>query len=257
MTKIIENKYVTIPKEYPSHEDYEDGIGCREENHFIIRNCVVDFSKQDVEDMDEALGIIWGASAEIENCVFRGAAKLILLGCGDEDKIEVETGKEVHFKNCIFENFSRRGPEVQDGMKVIMENCLIQNWGANNRFLVRSFASWAHTENTEIIANKVIYKQNKFFHKNFLKDLIGHIGQAVNDSGIYNIFSKEAWQPGVCKGLVATCGGKVKAEHCYKNKWWINIENHKNPMNKTEAMVLEAQLEEMRDKLYNQLGIKR
>lgn len=250
MAIILENKHITSVKQ-TQDGGWMDGLGCYKNNeHFIIRNCIIDLSNIDVDEMDETLDVTWGASAEVENCVFRGAGKLVLIGSGDENKIPVETGKEVCFKNCIFDNFSRRGPEVQDGMKVFLENCLIQNWGYGDRFLVRSFASWAHTEDSYIHAKNCIYKQKKFFNGHFLKDFIGHFGQAWNDDKVKGIFSKAAWQPGVCKGLVATHGGEVEAEHCYKNHWWISIENNDDPMDKDEAEKLENELLQMEQNLY-------
>lgn len=253
-TITIENKYIVRASYNPVTKEFEDGVSLRDGNHYIIRNCIIDLSGQHLNEMDEAIGITWGCSADIENCVIRGAGKLILCGCGDTDKIPIETGKIVTFKHCILEDFSRRGPEVQDGMVVKLEQCLIQNWGNPDRFSVRSFASWAHGQNSFIYANSCIFKQDSFFKGNFFKDFIGHFGQAINDSGILGLFYKEAWQPGVCKGLVATDKGRVQAQNCYKNKWWISIENHSNPMKYTDYLILEANLNEMRDSLYAKLG---
>lgn len=221
----------------------------------IVRDCVIDLSQVPLEKMDEALSFSWGCFGEVKNCVIRGAGKLVLCGCGDSDRIPEENGKQVLFENCIFENFSRRAPEAQNGMKAILKNCMIRNWGDSPRFSVRAFGAWAHTPGSEIYAENVIFKQDKFFTRHFLADLIAHIGQAVNDGGVRRIFTREAWQPGICRGLTATCGGKVRAVHCYKNKWWINLENHSNPMSAGEAALLEKNLEEMRARLYNRLGI--
>lgn len=234
---------------------WSGGLELFDGRQHILRNSVIDLSGVDLEEMDEALSFSWGCFGEVSNCVLRGAGKLVLLGCGDADKLQVEQGKEVYFSNCIFENFSRRAPEVQDGMRAILKNCLVSNWGLADRFSVRSFGGWAHSANSSIYAENVIFRQEKFFTGRFWADLIGHIGQAVNDGGFMRLLTKEAWQPGVCRGLVATCGGNVRAEHCYKNRWWISIQKHANPMDKAEARLLEEKLESMRRKLYERLGI--
>lgn len=252
---IIENKYINYCIKN-ADGSYTDGLSLCDNMQYTIRNCVIDLSKVSLNEMDEAIGITWGASATIENCVIRGAGKLILCGCGDEDKIPIEKDKSVVFKNCILENFSRRGPEVQNGMKVKMYRCLIQNWGDSDRFSVRSFAGWAHGEDSEIYAEDCLFKQKSFYHFYLFDDLVAHIGQAVNDSGlIKGIFSKSAWQPGICKGLVSSCGGKVTANHCWKNKWWIDIENNINPLNDVGAIRIESELLDMKYKLYSSLGI--
>lgn len=219
----------------------------------ILRNSVIDLSGVDLEKMDEALSFSWGCFGEVSNCVIRGAGKLVLLGCGDADKLQVERGKEVFFSNCIFENFSRRAPEVQNGMRAWLKNCLVRNWGYGPRFSVRAFGGWAHTRDSQIIAENVIFKQDRFCNGHFWQDLIAHLGQAVNDGGILRLFTRDAWQPGVCRGLVATCDGHVRARHCYKNKWWISIENHEDPMPAAEAVRLERDLEAMRANLYKKI----
>lgn len=252
---VIKNKYINSAPQNPDGA-WSDAIQLLDGQHHTIEDCIIDLSNIDIDNMDEALGITWGSSADVKNCVIKGAAKLILCGCGDKDKIPVEKGKTVTFTNCIFEDFSRRGPEVQDGMKVYLKNCLIQNWGYGDRFSVRSFGAWAHTEDSYIKAENCIFKQKKFFNGHFWADMIGHIGQAVNDSGFFRVFTKEAWQPGVCRALTATAGGEVEAVNCYKNHWWMSIQNLDGKMSKDEAIVLEASLEQMRTNLYKSLGVK-
>lgn len=55
-------------------------------------------------------------------------------------------------------------------------------------------------------------------------DLVGHVGQAWNDEGLRGLFRLQTWIPGVCRGLTAGLGGKVRAVNCTSNKWWIRIE---------------------------------
>lgn len=121
--KYIENRYITRPG------SQGDGLTLCDGQHYVLRNCLIDLSGNDLDEIDEALGITWGCSAEVYNCVFRGAGKLVLCGSGDRDKLSLEHGKQVVFNDCLFENFSQRGPEVQDGMRVELNRCVIRNWG--------------------------------------------------------------------------------------------------------------------------------
>ena len=54
------------------------------------------------------------------------------------------------------------------------------------------------------------------------------------------------WLPGVCRGLVATAGGQVRAENCHATRWWIRLEGHRGPrMSRSQAQALMARLENM------------
>lgn len=235
--KEIVGKHITTPI-HPGG----DGISCCDGEHYNIKNCCVDFTAQPLDNIDEALGVTWGSTAIVTNSYFVGAGKLILCGSGDEDKIELECGKSVLFKDCTFSHFGRRGPEVQDGMEVILENCLICNWGAPDRFTVRSFGAWAHGKGSRIIAYNCIFWQDYRFGRHWFQDMIGHIGQAWNDSGVRGLFSKDAWRPGNCRGLVASDGGYVEAHNCYRNHDWIVIENCKSFMDESEVHALAKRL---------------
>lgn len=252
---LIENRYIdhTVLQ---ADGAWSGGLELYDGLRHSLRDCVIDLSAVDLAKMDEALSFSWGCFGDVSNCVIRGAGKLVLCGCGDTDKISVEMRRDVYFYNCIFENFSRRAPEVQNGMRAHLKNCLIRNWGYPARFSVRAFGGWAHTPQSKIYAENVIFRQDKFFTRHFLADLVAHIGQAVNDGGLLRLFGREAWLPGICRGLVATCGGEVTARHCYKNKWWICLENHSCPMSHEEAAKLEKDLEHMRVRLYRKLGVK-
>lgn len=221
----ITKKYITSPG------SQGDGLTLCDGKHYVIDNCIIDFSNQDLDDIDECLGITWGCSAEISNCIFCGAGKLVLCGSGDKDKAGREHGQIVRFTNCIFENFGRRGPEVQCGMQVYLTDCLIRNWGEPDRFTVRSFGAWAHGAGSFIIADSCIFWQdNGRFGKHWFKDMVGHIGQAWNDERFLGLFSKDAWRPGNARGLVESDGGCVMAKNCYTNQAWVVIENHSEPM---------------------------
>lgn len=233
-----------------------DGLTLCDGNSYRIKNCLFDMSANSLEDIDEALGITWGSSAVVENCVFRGAGKLVLCGSGDADRKADEHGKKVVFMNCIFENFGRRGPEVQDGMMVELNNCLIRDWGEPSRFTVRSFGAWAHGKGSHIRALSTIFMQDSLFTRNFLADMIGHIGQAWNDRGIKGILSRDAWVPGRARALTASDGGCIDAWNCYFNKWWLM--GNCQPcllMDEQEAEERIVALEIMKEQLLHRFGL--
>lgn len=238
---IIERRRITAPPEYKG-----DGLGLTDGRDYIVRSCIIDLSLWPLDYMDESASVTKGSSARFENCVIRGAGKLFLTGCGDADWYPAEKGKSVTFYHCILEDFGRRGPEVQDGMYVGMRECLIRNWGITSRFDTRSFAGWAHNGGY-IWAQDCVFWQDKFRWSNFFKDLGEHIGQAWNDEGLLGVLRPSTWIPGQCKALFATDGGKVRAENCYKNKWWLRIQggNH-HRMDKKQAIALIEQLEAMK-----------
>lgn len=117
----INNTFLQADGAWPGGLELFDG------RQHSLRNCVIDLSNVELEKMDEALSFSWGCFGEVSNCVIHGAGKLVLLGCGDVDKLEVEREREIFFSNCIFENFSQRAPEVQNGMRAILKNCLVSN----------------------------------------------------------------------------------------------------------------------------------
>lgn len=236
--------------------DQGDGVSFWDGASHVVEDSVIDLSACDLDEIDEALGVTYGSSVVVKNCVIRGAGKLVLCGCGDADKVAVETGKIVVFKDCILENFGRRGPEVQDGMQVTLHNCLIRNWGDPDRFNVRSFGAWAHGENSIIMAaNCVFWQDNGRFGRYWFKDLIGHIGQAFNDTKFRGLFSRDAWRPGNCRALVASDGGYVRADNCWANHSWLAIENHHDAMGEAQAMSIVGTLENMKHRLYAKFGL--
>ena len=129
-----------------------------------------------------------------------------------------------------------------------MKNCKIENWSHKDYFTVRGFGAWAHNGGS-IYAENCLFIQKSFFQSgilNFFKDIISHIGQAINDRN-FNILDYII--PGVCRGLTQSCGGDVKAENCYKNKWWIRLQNCKGYMSKREAEELNEKLTEMENNM--------
>lgn len=206
-----------------------DGIHLEDGFHEVEKT-YVDFSSYAVEEIDEAIAVTRGGSAIIRDCVFQGAEKLALIGGGDEEWRSMEEGKTVVFLNCIFRDGSRRMPEVQCGMKCLLVNCTIENWcepsrQPKNPAKARGFGAWAH-DGGEIIAVKCTFNQKPFWKglPLMIFDVLGHLGNAINESGIKAIFNWRSWIPGIMRGLTASDGGKTYAFKCDKNRKWIRIE---------------------------------
>ena len=244
----IDNKIITTPSELGN-----DGLAIKDGTHWTISNCIVDMKDYytDLSEVDEAIGIVKGSSATFNRCIIRNASKLILAGTGDNEDIINETGKQVFFYNCLFENFGRRGPEVQNGMEIYLDHCVIRNWNHPEYFDTRSFASWAH-HNGKIYMSNCVFIQDSFMPSLFLfiKDFVNGIGQAWNDEKLKGLFKLTTYIPGSCKGAFATCNGYIDLNNCYKNKWWIYLENSKGNMDKQDAELLISKLEH----LYTTIG---
>lgn len=239
MSKTIEISHQRITKVGQLKGIYtdDDGLGLYlDDTNYIIHDCIIDLSDVDLDEQDEAVGVTYGASASFSRCIIRGAGKLILCGSGDSDKKIFESGKTVHFTNCILENFGRRGPEVQAGMYVTMMDCLIRNWGASDRFNVRNFGVWAHDDGMVSIIDCVFW-QDKFLRpfKQMWKDFWHHWWQAKVDGGVLEWFNPLTYLPGVCRGATSIDDGFVTCQHCYKNHWWIRLENSTSAMSKSDA----------------------
>lgn len=222
--KVISGKFITSPL-----HDGGDGIMVfGGDGETVIVSCIVDFSLHPVSALDEALSGICAAEARVLQSSLCGAGKLVLWGNGehpDEDR-----DASLYMEDCTLSDFGRRGPEAQDGAHVVLRNCVIRNWGIKRRFDVRAFGAWAH-EGAHIEAIDCTFEQTAFWQTGFLnfwRDLANHIGQAVNDRGVFGLTWRD-FMPGVCRGLTASDGGTVRAINCRKNKWWIRIEGQDTP----------------------------
>lgn len=214
--KTMNKQTVTTP------DDCGDGIVLYGPDTWLLSNCVVDFSNCPSAVLDECLTTVNHADAEINESIFTGSPKGVLLGNGDHP--DTDPGSTVTMNYCTMSECGRRMPEAQDGVQVVLKNCTIRNWGIKDRFDVRCFGAWAH-HGASIIAIECRFEQTSFFQTgflNFFKDLANHIGQAINDRGIFGLTLKD-FLPGVCRGLIATDNGEVKAVGCTKNKWWIYL----------------------------------
>lgn len=237
MTYSLAGQTITAPDTGGHGLDMSNG------QDWLVEDCLIDLSACPLDQLDEAVGVVWGSSAVFRRCVIRGAGKLVLCGSGDTDKLNVERGKTVIFEDCILEDFGRRAPEAQDGVRVLMRRCVIRNWGVRSRFTVRAFAAWAH-DGASIRAEDCVFWQDRFLQaglRGLAVDLANWIGWAWNRRDRNPLH----WiMPGVCRGLTASQGGTVSAAHCYKNRWWIRLSGHEGPrMGKKEALALMAELE--------------
>lgn len=230
------------------------GLGISDGQSWLVEDSIIDLSACPLERLDEAAGITWGSCAIFRRCVIRGAGKLILCGSGDADKLAVEHGKVVIFEDCLFENFGRRGPEVQSCMWIILRRCLIRNWGEPRRCDVRAFAGWAH-HGGRIEAEICVFDQPRFWRgwRVMVGDWLAHLGQAWNDEGLRGVLRPAAWLPGVCRGLVATAGGHVRAKDCRATRWWIRLEERHGDMSQEDAAEMVRRLEAMRQDMERRL----
>ena len=210
----------------------EDGKGhgilvSKDGDCLAVKNCIIDLGNEDPAKVDEVLSVTRGASAQIDYTTISGGAKLVLLGCGDKEWELLEKDKYVIFYRCILQNGCRRFPEVQSGMICVMYNCTIRNWGLKSFWDTRAFGAWAHHGGV-IMMHNCHFEQGSFWQTgflNFFKDLANHIGQAINDRGLFGLRLKD-FIPGVCRGAIATDGGRVMLNNCTANKWWIYLENN-------------------------------
>lgn len=238
MTKIFENLKILTP----SKDFGMDGIQINGETA-IIRNCVIDFEEIGLseEEQDEALSCVNNSNCTITDTVLENVGKAFLCGSGDDDSPQ---GGYVYMENCIIRNFGRRAPEGQDKIIIHMKNCKIENWGHHDYFTVRSFGAWAH-HGSEIHCENCLFIQKSFFQSgllNFFIDLGNHIGQSFKYRSL-NILDYII--PGVCRGLTQSKKGKVTAKNCYKNKWWIRIQNCSSYMSYEDACKLNEKLENL------------
>lgn len=86
-----------------------------------------------------------------------------------------------------------------------------------------------------------------------VRDWLAHIGQSWNDEGLRGLLRPAAWLPGVCRGLIATAGGHVRAEDCRATRWWIRLEERHGDMSQEDAAEMVRRLEAMRQDMERRL----
>nr|DAV99881.1 MAG TPA: Pectate lyase [Caudoviricetes sp.] len=177
----------------------------------LIQDCIFDLSAVPLADQDEAIDCIKGAHVVIDRCVFIGCKKAILGGNGDypaEDKSGL-----LFLKNCAFIRCGRRCPEVQDGVIADMSQCWVHDWGVGC-FDVRTFGAWAHHSACLTATNCVFSRSHSLSRKDWIVDHLNHLGEAYNDGGIRDIFSRPSWVSGQRRGIDFTGYGAGGSSGC-------------------------------------------
>lgn len=195
-------------------------------NYYLISHCYLDNTGIVPSDADEAISVVWGANAIIQNCYIKNWGKAILLGSGNEPRSMSEQ-MTVTIRNCVLDGNSRRHPYVQGGMRVKIENCIIKNWG--NSFHEKS--GGMRIENSSVEVNNCLFIQDRFIQTNLWNFFLDCCRQVETFSTLKNFFT-----PGVTRGLYTIGNSNVVMNNCYKNKWWISLGGYnKKPMNKLTA----------------------
>lgn len=223
-----------LPDFIPDGE--HDGAGSYHKGELLLfEDCLIDMSDYALDQMDEAVGVTWGASAEFVRCVIRGAGKLFLIGSGDDDHVKDDNETVVVLRECILEDFGRRGPEVQSGARCFLRDCLVRNWGTPDRFTVRSFGAWAHRGGYIRATNTLFVNNVKPPLRQSVTDRVNHFFQAIKDEGLSAILDPLTYASGVCRGLTCADTGLVEAYHCYDQLGQIIVQGNFNPMPFEEA----------------------
>lgn len=175
----------------------EDGLKLSgpESSNVLIQGCF--FS----DCPDELASVVKGATSIIfDNCHFRDNEKGVLVGTGDECDFELEKDSRVIFKNCVFDNISRRSPYFRYG-SIQMLNCEIRNWQGG----VKTYGS--RFEDANVTLTNVHYHQDKFRWewRQWLNGILG--GHLMG-----------CWRGIVCDGKC-----KITKINVTANKWWIWI----------------------------------
>lgn len=196
---------------------------------YFVDHCYFDNTGVDPKLADEALSVIWGGKARIQNCYFKNWGKAMIIGNGD-DPIDIAKDIYVEIENCVFDGCSRRNPYIR-GATVHMKNCLIKNWG--HTFFDKSFGVRVDREGSLYISD-CVFIQDHFIHTNLLNFFKDCYGQIMDKSQLLNIF-----KPGCTRGLFTeSYGSIIFIDSIYKNRWWISIENSSkdnHPLDKYDA----------------------
>ncbi|MBQ7607925.1 MAG: hypothetical protein IJU76_08145 [Desulfovibrionaceae bacterium] len=246
--------YAFINKRFPARNfkpgPKSDCLQLCGKHTYTLRDCIIDATGLEDGCVDEACGITRGASATFDHCLFRNAKKLVLLGSGDKERRLDEDGKTVIFRNCWFDNFGRRGPEVQCGMICTMDGCLITDWGGGDRFDTRAFGAWVHDGAVLEIKNSVFMQNVKPSLKTWFLDHVKHIGQACNDHGIGALFKRRTYVSGFKRACTYDHDDlcDVIMSNCYVQDGLV-ADNNLSPMSETEAFKLYAEMHNYFDAL--------
>lgn len=183
------------------------------DGYTLIDGCIFDLAGVPPADQDEAIDLIKGARADIRRCVFLGCKKAILAGNGDWPDKDASYGI-VSLYHCVFIDCGRRCPEVQDGVRASMAECWVHNWGVGSSFDVRTFGAWAHRGATLTVKKSLFSRTRGLTRWHWAVDHANHLGEAVNDGSLLDVFSATSWISGADRGLDYTGGGLGTSSGC-------------------------------------------
>ncbi len=215
--QVISNKILK-----PNGEYGQDGLVIRGPQEVLIEHCLFTNEGANPLQADELLDISGGAKVTIRHCEFRMNGLGILIGnsADDADMENKKLGLNVLMEYCYLHDMSRRFPRIHGGT-LRMHHCLIENWGLPNTFHEKSFGVRVGPKAKGYI-DWCIFKQPSmwaFMNANRFQDPFGPRLGAYSDDG-----------------------NGVKASNCYKNHWWINVENCNGWLDKQVAYDLEKEI---------------
>ena len=182
---------------------------------------------------------------------YRQAGQTITAPDAGGHGLDMSNGQDWLVEDCLIDLSACPLDQLDEAVRVMLRGCLIRNWGAPDRFDVRSFGAWAH-RGGRIEAESCVFDQPCFWRgwHIMVRDWLAHIGQSWNDEGLRGLLRPANWLPGVCRGLVATAGGQVRAANCHATRWWIRLEGHSGPrMGRKEAFAVVERRERLRAEL--------
>lgn len=182
------------------------------DGYTLIDGCIFDLTGVPLSGQDEAVDLIKGARADIRHCVFIGCKKAVLAGNGDWPD-EDAAGGRVSLSQCVFIGCGRRCPEAQDGVRAFMSECWVHNWGAGC-FDVRTFGAWSHRGATLTVKDSLFSRTRGLTRWHWTVDHANHIGEAINDGTLLDIFSSTSWISGADRGLDYSGGGLGTSYGC-------------------------------------------
>lgn len=208
----------------------EDGIQMLGPGLAHIEQCYLSNEGFSPDGMDELASVVDGADVIFEHCYFGFNGKGVLIGSGDTIASDYKSLRAT-FNNCVFDGCCRRSVYAQFG-QTRMHRCWVRNWGIPQTFHEKANGARSGKHGQLMVSNS-IFEQRPFWsciNKNFFRDLFHQ----------YNHW----WYPGFMKAVYAEFGGQTKAYHCYKNRWWLRLANHTDPMKSDEAEELKQYLTE-------------
>lgn len=211
-----------------------DGICIVGARRVHVANSVISRTGLDPKTADELASAVKGADVIWYRCRFKDNGKGVLIGSGDTDLSDLLSGQRSLFYECIFEGNSRRNPFVQIGQGYLI-NCLVRNWGRPETFHEKSFGVRAGAKAQVTVTNTVFIQD----------DLWSCLTRGNLFADIFHQYFWPFWYgPGFRRAAYADLGGHIQCYHCYKNRPWLKIENHRDDyMTENEAIELMIHLE--------------